>query len=327
MLFAERDVAQRVAQILRAVEGSTTWGEFHAAMPAEDWDHVVELWENWHGDDDMPPDDAPFSPDDVMWGNGGDYEISPWLPLVERQWFPQDLIDEYGGEVEWANGNYDQLYLPGVFADDIAEELRARGHQVEKTINGDLNYWLKWRGDTLSEDEQAPKSGTPEQPLIVIIPEANSKDEIEPDARHVFESHLRKTRAERLIESWQPPPGDTTWGPYFQALFPPRRVTAFIDFKRKTSGLNIARRLWDQREDMRREYEALHGTDHAQWPTQHPGVVLDAVPEIARPACLGCQWLHPRGVSMGDVDWRVQAAEIALRHQDSNGAYIGDRRN
>jgi hypothetical protein len=34
VLFAERDVARRVAQIWRAVDGSTTWGEFRAAMPA-----------------------------------------------------------------------------------------------------------------------------------------------------------------------------------------------------------------------------------------------------------------------------------------------------
>jgi pimeloyl-ACP methyl ester carboxylesterase len=36
-LFAEREVARRVAQIWRAVEGSTTWGEFRAAMSATDW--------------------------------------------------------------------------------------------------------------------------------------------------------------------------------------------------------------------------------------------------------------------------------------------------
>jgi hypothetical protein len=56
--------------------------------------------------------------------------------------FPEDLIDKYEGEVDWANPNYDQLFLPGDAADEIAEELRARGHQVEKTSNGDLNYWL-----------------------------------------------------------------------------------------------------------------------------------------------------------------------------------------
>src|SRR5277367_710291 len=68
------------------------------------------------------------------------------------------------------------------------------------------------------------------------------------------------SRQETLADSWRPPPGlATTWGPYFQALFPPRRVTPWINFKRMSTGMNIARRLWDQREGLRQEYEALHG--------------------------------------------------------------------
>jgi hypothetical protein len=103
------------------------------------------------------------------------------------------------------------------------------------------------------------------------------------------------SRRELLADSWQPSPGlATTWGPYFQALFPPGRVTAWDNFKRMSTGVNIARRLWDQREEMLQEYEALHGTHHAQWPTQHPGVVLDAVQWVAHPACLACHWFSPR---------------------------------
>jgi hypothetical protein len=58
------------------------------------------------------------------------------------EWFPEDLIDKYGGEVDWANPNYDNLFLPGDAADEIADELRVRGHRVEKTLTGDLPYWL-----------------------------------------------------------------------------------------------------------------------------------------------------------------------------------------
>jgi hypothetical protein len=141
-------------------------GEFRAAMPATDWERLVELWDdNWHGDDTpIPPDHSPFTPGDVHWGDGGDYYISPWLPLVVRYWFPQDFIDKYGGHVEWANANYDQLYLPPEAADDIAEELRARGHRVEKTFTGDLNYWLEWRGGPPvsegDEDTEANNTGS-----------------------------------------------------------------------------------------------------------------------------------------------------------------------
>jgi hypothetical protein len=76
---------------------------------------------------------------------------------------------------------------------------------------------------------------------------------------------------------------------------------------------------------MRQAYEALHGTNRAQWPTQHPGVVLDAVQWVAHPACLACHWFH-HGVSMRETNWQDTGAELALRHQNSGGAYRDDGR-
>jgi hypothetical protein len=132
------------------------------------------------------------------------------------------------------------------------------------------------------------------------------------------------SRRDELKHPWRPSLGlATTWGPYFESMFPPRPVTAWINFKRMGTGVNIARRLWDQREGLRQEYEALHGTNHAHWPTDHPGIVLDAVQWVAHPACLACHWFH-HGVSMRDADWRSHAAELALRHENSDGAYIDD---
>lgn len=77
------------------------------------------------------------------WGADGWY-LGPWLPEEEVEWFPEDLIDKYGGDVDWANPNYDNLSLPGDAADDIADELRTRGHRVEKTLTGDLPDWLSY---------------------------------------------------------------------------------------------------------------------------------------------------------------------------------------
>jgi hypothetical protein len=153
-------------------------------MPATDWEQLVELWDGWYESDvPIPPDDTPFTPDDVGWGDDGYYLISPWLPEVEREWFPEDLIDKYGGEVEWANANYDQLFLPGEAADDIAEELRARGHQVEKTINGDLNYWLEWCGDPgVSQTSEPTASSSTRRPISLISTEGKSKDQIKAEA-------------------------------------------------------------------------------------------------------------------------------------------------
>ena len=52
-----------------------------------------------------------------------------------------------------------------------------------------------------------------------------------------------------------------TWGPYWDALFSPAQVTAWIDFKRGSTGVNVAQRLWNQREHLRRVYESVFGTD------------------------------------------------------------------
>jgi len=102
----------------------------------------------------------------------------------------------------------------------------------------------------------------------------------------------------------------STWGPYWDAMFPPAEVTAWIDFKRRTSGVNVASRFWDQREHLRRVYESVFGTDPAAWPSRHPGVVLDDVPSTGHAACLGCQWFESRGHS---------PLFMARRHEVSDG--------
>ena len=103
-----------------------------------------------------------------------------------------------------------------------------------------------------------------------------------------------------------------SWGPYWDAIFTPGEVTAWINFKRGSTGVNIARRFWEQREHLRRVYESVFGPDPHCWPSRHPGVVLDAVPTVSHAACLGCQWFEPRGDS---------PLELARRHETSDGAF------
>ncbi len=122
-----------------------------------------------------------------------------------------------------------------------------------------------------------------------------------------------------LVEAWTPSRGEVeNWGAYYNVLFQPRMVTPWIKFKRMSSGVNIARRLWDEREDLRRGYETHHGVDPGQWPVSHPGAVLENVKWIAHPACLRCQWLHA-DVYMKEGDWRNVATDHALRHQELGG--------
>ena len=80
----------------------------------------------------------------------------------------------------------------------------------------------------------------------------------------------RKTTLSRPAPLWEA----STWGPYFDALFPPQEVSPWIAWKIRSTGVGIARRLWDQREQLRGEYEDVHGTDRALWPVQHPGRLI-----------------------------------------------------
>lgn len=108
------------------------------------------------------------------------------------------------------------------------------------------------------------------------------------------------------------------WGSYWNALFPPRLVTPWIDFKRMSTGVNVARRLLDQREYLRRTYESVYGSDPAGWPSQHAGVVLDEVLWVAHAACLRCEWLDREGHSMQTPEGSRQALVLARRHETSN---------
>src|SRR5258705_8699379 len=59
-----------------------------------------------------------------------------------------------------------------------------------------------------------------------------------------------------LIERWTPSTS-FGWRAYHESMFPPGRlVTPWINFKRMGSGVNVVRRLWDQREELRAAYEA-----------------------------------------------------------------------
>ena len=137
-LFATREVARLTARIWRAVYESTTWGEFRAALPDSAWDEVVERLEG-----DVPDDDTPFSSDDAPGWEGDGYFLGPWPPEDVLEWFPDDLIEQFDGDLE-VTPNGQNLVLPADAGDEIAEELRARGHTVEETPTGDLADWLHY---------------------------------------------------------------------------------------------------------------------------------------------------------------------------------------
>lgn len=110
----------------------------------------------------------------------------------------------------------------------------------------------------------------------------------------------------------------SSWGPYFTALFPPHLVSPWIAWKIGSSGVNVARRLWDQREELRTAHEQLYGHDPDLWPQGHPGVVLDAVDFLAHPACLRCHWFEPEGFDVRQLDRVSLARQLAAGHQQGS---------
>jgi hypothetical protein len=130
-LFAERDSAEKVAQILAALRQSTTWGEFRAKLPEGEWEDVLQ----YCFDEDPPADDARFHRDIVPGYADGDYP--EWLRSSALEWFPASLIEKHGGWVDTTVLNGDALELPAGKAEAIAEDLRAMGHRVERS---DLDF-------------------------------------------------------------------------------------------------------------------------------------------------------------------------------------------
>lgn len=124
-LFAERSKAERVAQIKLALSEAKTWGEFRRGLPDDEWEDLPIEW------DEEPPDDYLFSADVIPGYSDGDYP--EWLQKTQLEWFPEDLAEKYGGEVASSMLNGPFLELPPDRAEEIAEELRLRGHTVEKT--------------------------------------------------------------------------------------------------------------------------------------------------------------------------------------------------
>lgn len=126
----------------------------------------------------------------------------------------------------------------------------------------------------------------------------------------------------RVFHYGAPPDAAQTWGPYYDTLHPQRRVHMMIAWKVVPRWREEAAALWREREAKRRDYEALHGSERAAWPSSHPGIVLKGIP-----ACLGCRWLGPAD-GYYDHDHIYQfAADLARRHETSNGLFIAGRQD
>lgn len=117
-VFADRGVAEDVAQVWAALRGSETWGEFKAAMPPAEYANVLENLELANEEVDL---DEAFDPEEVPGYADGDYPA--WLASRALDWFPEEVVAQFGSTgASILNG--DALELPAERADEIAEALR-----------------------------------------------------------------------------------------------------------------------------------------------------------------------------------------------------------
>jgi hypothetical protein len=113
---------------------SATWGELRRNLPDGEWDDHFRPWFE-EFEQDIPADDDPFASDDAPGCGDGDYP--PWLAQEQLDWFPDELIEKYVGNVGSSVLNGEFLSLPSGRAAEIAADLRSLGHTVELT---DLVY-------------------------------------------------------------------------------------------------------------------------------------------------------------------------------------------
>jgi hypothetical protein len=129
VVFADRETALYAAQIYDALT-SETWAKFRATLPEGGWGEYLQRW-GAQDDEGNPVDDFPTG-DERFDGDRGETGYPEWLASTMLSWFPDDLIEKYGGSAlapgfdgEWS------LYLPFEAAEEIATDLRARGCTVE----------------------------------------------------------------------------------------------------------------------------------------------------------------------------------------------------
>lgn len=126
-VFAERSMAESVGRTRQAISESATWGELRKALDDE---AAAELSVMLSDSDIVRTDDETLDADDIPGYADGDYPT--WLQQVMLDWFPSDLIDRYGARSNSVlNGEF--IDIPGDCAEEVAEELRQRGHTVERT--------------------------------------------------------------------------------------------------------------------------------------------------------------------------------------------------
>lgn len=126
-VFARRDEAHTVARIRRALTNASTWGEFKDLMDPFEYQYLVE--KNLGQQLDEIDLAEAFNPDAIP--GVADRYYPTWLQARMLEWFPKNLILKYDGVITALRG--DALIIPGDYAEEVADDLRAEGYTVART--------------------------------------------------------------------------------------------------------------------------------------------------------------------------------------------------
>lgn len=141
VVFAEEERAREIASIHHAIENSTTWGDFKAAMPPKEYEKIIEWYmEGIEYDDDVDEEPQPPEPEEPFDGDflicEGDYP--PWLQAEMGRVIPHDLLHRYGKSTEtFTSGDF--WNIPKTNIEPLVAELRALGFEVEEAQ--DLEFY------------------------------------------------------------------------------------------------------------------------------------------------------------------------------------------
>jgi hypothetical protein len=128
VVFAAEDRAKSIARIHRAIETSTTWSQFRAAIPPGEYSAVMRSSFDAI-DETRPKASDPFDPEQIAGWSDGDYP--PWLQQEMDDVVPEPLLLQFATREQTAvNGAF--WLIPEEQLERICAALRAAGLRVRR---------------------------------------------------------------------------------------------------------------------------------------------------------------------------------------------------
>ncbi|MCA2997682.1 MAG: hypothetical protein ING75_03675 [Rhodocyclaceae bacterium] len=131
LVFATVDRARFVSKLHAAISSSKTWGEFRAAMPAEEYSSILADAFDEVGER-RPTSSSLFLSEQVPGVSDGDYP--PWLQAEMETVLPLDILERFGERKStYLNGDY--WFIPSENKDAVVEALAGMGIWAEEAID------------------------------------------------------------------------------------------------------------------------------------------------------------------------------------------------